>query len=465
MSKKRVWLGTGLGLALMLLLAACGESPALTATPAPSIPVAPTATPEPVPTILPTLSPTATATPPPTVTPIPTVTPTPAPTPTAPPANDGRWLAYISREGTLYTARVDNSRKTKVAENVQTIEWSPDGTRFIFYKRGENLTNIASYDGSNSRQLTTIGGYGKWLPGGKGILLRPATAASRKYAIISEVDGTQTDGFELPDNPEFSETVFDLTPDGKNVVYYRLPQEGSGPPNQPTRTPSNRPTENPGQGLRLAEYRIHDLVKDEDRLLGANLSENLTVWNADYSEIISPDLKDGTIKAISLKTAQARVLARYTSQSLVLLKRDITGKRLFWMNPLTIVNTDASNNRAFTNAQTYYPSTSVPSYYLAIAPDGNTLIYAAVGYKDANGREIVGGVFRVDVTVGRSTKLADNDLNNPTAEVFAGASYDTRYIIYTVRTANTGNYIVRDSTSGKEIIRLDGLPYWQPTNK
>ncbi len=509
---------------LAIGLVACSDAPTVTVGPTTSVAttvalttVGPIATAEAVPSPSP-VPPTATPSPAPTETPAPTATLAPSPTPVLP-SNDGRWVAYIARDGTLYSGRTDGSRKQKVAENVQTVEWSPDGSHFIYYKRGENLTYTATYEGLNPRQLTTVPGYGKWLAGGKNILLRPGTAATRRYTVISDADGKTVKEFDLPNTPGFFSAVFDLTPDSKGAIYYLLPQEGQ-PSIGPTSTPSNRPTENTlGRGTRPAEYRLLNLDTQEDRLLAANLSDSLVVWNADYTEIIAPDLKDNTIKAITVKlpappantptarptvqptttapsTTQAttsrtaqptprptatptpaptattaptptplpppqpRVLARYNLQTMALFKRDSLGKRVFWLNPVSSVVLDGGGLRTYPNAVANYPAQGIPSYYLNVAPDGNSLIYASGNFKDQGG-----GVFRVDLISGKITRLADNDIYNPPSELFAGASYDNKLMAFTVRTDNAGTYLIKEVDSGKTVGQIEGLPVWQPVVK
>jgi hypothetical protein len=139
------------------------------------------------------------------------------------------------------------------------------------------------------------------------------------------------------------------------------------------------------------------------------------------------------------------------------MKRDASGKRLYWLNPLSTVALDGSGLRTFQVATADYPSQALPTYYLNIALDGSNVIYAA-----GNTNEAGGGVFRLDVASGRINKLADNDPYNPTAELFAGASPDNKLIAYTVRTSATGTYSIKDAGSGKQVGQLDGSPVWQP---
>lgn len=446
-------------LALSLVLAACGGEASPTAVVTTAPPVSPTAQAAPKPTEPVVPSPTPL---PPTATPSPTAVPTPtataAPTPTAVlPANDGRWVAYIARDNTLYAGRADGSRKVKLAENAQSVDWSPDGSRIMYYLRGDSLAYVATYEGLNPHQLTTIPGFGKWLPDGKSILLRPATAASRKYTIISDSDGKSIKEFELPEAAGYYSAVFDLTPDAKNVVYYRLPQDTGAPDNFVTSTASRKPTENLGPGVRPAEYHLLNLASQEDKILGDNLSDALAVWNTDYTELVVPNLKDKVIQAISLKSTQARTVARFSGQGVALMKRDVSGKRLYWLNPLSTVALDGSGLRTFQVATADYPSQALPAYYLNIALDGSSVIYAA-----GNTNEAGGGVFKLDAASGRINKLADNDPYNPTAELFAGASPDNKLIAYTVRTSATGTYSIKDAGSGKQVGQLDGSPVWQP---
>ncbi len=399
------------------------------------VPIASTPTAPQVPTpVRPTAIPTAPPVPPtatlvpPTSTPLPTATP-------VPPARDGRWLAYIAQDSTLYVSRADGSSKRKIDINIQSVLWSPDGTHFIFYRATDGYLYIADYNGANPHQLTNIKGFGKWLPSGKNILLPPATTTSRQYNIISDTDGKVIRNFELPSG--YINQVFDLSPDGTSLIYSRV-------------TPGTA-----GGLLRPVEYHIFDLNTRQDKLLAANLAEGLAVWNVDFTEIIAPDTKDNNIKAISLKTAQSRILAAYSQ--LFSLKRDQAGFRLFWANPLSTVRLDGTVLKKFSDATLSYPAGGIPAYYFNVATDGNSVIYADAGTKE-NG----GGVYQLEVTTGRLNRVADNDITNPAAELFAGASQDNKLLAFTVRTTNPAVYTIRQTDTGKEVGQVEGLPVWQP---
>ncbi len=164
---------------------------------------------------------------------------------------DGSHLAYIGSDQGVHAVGADGTGDARIAENpgfmfspgfVHGLDWSPDGTRFVFEKGSTWGISVMDVDGANQRSLTetvqTSDGPSRdshphWSPDGTRVTFTRNTTNGVDSHVVN-ADGT---GLSLLLNLRQIARA-KISPDGTKVVYVRFDgmyvanMDGSGLPVQ-----------------------------------------------------------------------------------------------------------------------------------------------------------------------------------------------------------------------------------------
>jgi TolB protein len=136
---------------------------------------------------------------------------------------DGQSLAYASPSGTeehVYVQPLSGGKRRPLRPGPASVpRWSPDGQWIAFapdrsYYRG---VYVIRSDGTNERQLTSVGGWPVWWPDGRHIsYLATAEDGTQRIQTISTDGGAS--GREIQQRFRGVNHPFDLTRDGEWLV-------------------------------------------------------------------------------------------------------------------------------------------------------------------------------------------------------------------------------------------------------
>jgi len=144
---------------------------------------------------------------------------------------DGGWIAATASQGEvtpLFKIPVGGGKPVQLAEGVLSNPvWSPDGHLILFSenKRGAvSLLRAVTPDGQpialpEIPEVGTLGNRYRFLSDGKRIVVMRGVMWNQNFWLVDLTTGAQRQLTEL--RPEFRMTSFDVSPDGKRILFDR----------------------------------------------------------------------------------------------------------------------------------------------------------------------------------------------------------------------------------------------------
>lgn len=141
----------------------------------------------------------------------------------------GDGISYFDNQGQLYqidlritgnTPAVSNKRQIKLTprSNISKVLWPPDGNNFIAVQKNGTKNVFSYYDGKSQVytdlpiQMSSVA----WIPDASKIIY--IWQGSQSSLNISNPDGT---GFQKLAQIYYPDSEINLSPDGKNILFYR----------------------------------------------------------------------------------------------------------------------------------------------------------------------------------------------------------------------------------------------------
>jgi Tol biopolymer transport system component len=150
-------------------------------------------------------------------------------------SRDGRRVAYISilddQTSELWVADVDGSNRIKLAagHKLETLDWSPDGTKFVFGDLGNGICKlfVIGVDGDHLVQIPWTGvasGFVIWAPDGKSFYF----GGQDKPQGDAKIWRADASGAGVTEITEKCGESADVSPDGRYLMNIVLWGDGTG---------------------------------------------------------------------------------------------------------------------------------------------------------------------------------------------------------------------------------------------
>ncbi|HET6715162.1 MAG TPA: hypothetical protein VFI59_15830 [Actinomycetota bacterium] len=143
------------------------------------------------------------------------------------PGQNGRIAFSLDRGsgGEIYTIRADGTdlrRLTHLDGNAIAPDWSPDGTRIVFWLEDQALY-VMNRHGGGLHEVTTPGGQAAFTPDGNHLVY--SGGRRRNGIFLMRADGSDAPGRRLTTNPlpaaEGGDANPEVSPDGRTVTFLR----------------------------------------------------------------------------------------------------------------------------------------------------------------------------------------------------------------------------------------------------
>jgi Tol biopolymer transport system component len=150
------------------------------------------------------------------------------------PGRNGRivFSADLGLGGEIYTIRPNGTglrQLTELEGNAFHPDWSPDGTRIVFWLEDQAIY-IMNADGSDLHRVTEPGGQPSFTPDGRHIVYECASenCDGESGIFLMRDDGSDAPGLRLTNNPFPDEGDSDpqVSPDGVTVTFVRHKVDG-----------------------------------------------------------------------------------------------------------------------------------------------------------------------------------------------------------------------------------------------
>lgn len=147
------------------------------------------------------------------------------------PGKNGRIAFFLDRGrgGEIYTIKRDGSglrRLTHLDGNATDPDWSPDGTRIVFWLEDQALY-VMNADGSHLHQVTAPGGVAAFTPDGHHLVYACSACPGGGGIFLMRANGSDAPGRRLSKNPfrDGDDSAAQVSPDGRTVAIYRRPAD------------------------------------------------------------------------------------------------------------------------------------------------------------------------------------------------------------------------------------------------
>ena len=150
---------------------------------------------------------------------------------------DGKWIAVAGSEGKanpLFKVPVDGGPPVRLVDGVSSVisnpVWSPDG-RFILYSEGQGSSTVRLRGITPDRQSFAlpeirvpyaVNPY-RFLPDGKSLVVMQGVLWRQNFRLVDLATGGRRQLTDL--RPEFLMKSFDVSPDGKQILFDRYRRE------------------------------------------------------------------------------------------------------------------------------------------------------------------------------------------------------------------------------------------------
>ena len=145
------------------------------------------------------------------------------------PGENGRIAFSLDKGsgGEIYTMRADGTdvrRLTHLDGNAIAPDWSPDGTRIVFWLEDQALY-VMNRHGGGLRKITAPGGQAAFTPDGSHLVYSGGNRREGFGIFLMRADGSDAPGRRLTTNPlpaaEGGDGNPEVAPDGRTVTFLR----------------------------------------------------------------------------------------------------------------------------------------------------------------------------------------------------------------------------------------------------